>query len=181
MPIKKPNIFAIMGSASSHSANEKLLEIIAKNTSDFFSVEIFTELKSLPPFDPELSVSDPPPEVLAFREKIEQCDGVLICTPEYVFSIPAGLKNAIEWCVATTVFSDKPAGIIPASASGVKGHEELQLIMRTVQARFNQGTTLLIQGIKAQVTESGLKNEIISGKLDAFIKEFRRLINGEPE
>nr|WP_298555227.1 NAD(P)H-dependent oxidoreductase [uncultured Algibacter sp.] len=31
-----------------------------------------------------------------------------MCTPEYVFSIPSGLKNTIEWCVSTNAFSNKP-------------------------------------------------------------------------
>ncbi|WP_262886208.1 NADPH-dependent FMN reductase [Sphingobacterium sp. 18053] len=35
-----------------------------------------------------------------------------MCLPEYIFSIPSGLKNSIEWCISTTVFSDKPVGII---------------------------------------------------------------------
>jgi NAD(P)H-dependent FMN reductase len=39
--------------------------------------------------------------------------------------LTSGLKNAIEWCVSTTVFSDKPIGLITASASGQKGHEDL--------------------------------------------------------
>ena len=69
----------------------------------------------------------------------------MICTPEYIFSLPSGLKNAIEWCVATTVFSEKPIGVITASADGQKGHEELQMIIKTVMARFTTETTLLIQ------------------------------------
>jgi len=63
---------------------------------------------------------------------------------EYVFSIPNGLKNVIEWCVATTVFADKPSGLITASANGQKGHEELLLIMKTAMAKFTSETTLLI-------------------------------------
>lgn len=74
----------------------------------------------------------------------------MISTPEYIFSIPSGLKNAIEWCVSTNVFSDKPLGLITASANGLKGHEVLQMIMRTLETRFNENTLLLIQGIKGK-------------------------------
>jgi len=96
-----------------------------------------------------------PKQIIAFRKEIEKADGILICTPEYVFSIPSGLKNAIEWCVSTTVFSDKPIGLITASASGEKAHEELQLIMKTVMTKFTADTTLLIQGIKGRINEQG--------------------------
>lgn len=148
-------ILAIIGSASENSANQRLMEFLAAQNSNGLNWIIFNELKTLPHFDPELSVNNPPKEVLAFRNQVEQADGILICTPEYVFSIPSGLKNAIEWCVSTTVFSDKPTGLITASAQGEKGHEELQLIMLTLMAKFTDETTLLISGIKSKISESG--------------------------
>ncbi len=149
------NIFAINGSASDHSSNEKLLENFAELTKDFFSLTIFNDLKKLPHFDPDLSVDNTPKIILDFRQSIETADGIIICTPEYIFSIPSGLKNAIEWCVSTTIFSGKPTGLITASANGVKGHEELQLIMKTIMATFTPDTTLLIQGVKGKINEEG--------------------------
>ena len=114
---QKKNILAIVGSAGRNSANLKLVEIFADIVKDDFDVNVYNRLKSLPHFDPELSLENPPEEIVELRNNIENADGVLICTPEYVFSIPSGLKNAIEWCVASTVFSDKPVGLITASAS----------------------------------------------------------------
>ena len=152
---ERKNIFVIIGSASRNSANQKLVESIADFTKGELSVTVFTNLKTLPHFDPELSTDNPPKTIFEFRNAIEKADGIIICTPEYVFSIPSGLKNAIEWCVSTTVFSDKPIGIITASADGRKGHQELQLIMKTVMTKFTDETILLIQGIKSKVSETG--------------------------
>src|SRR6476620_9158063 len=152
---QKKNVFVVIGSASRHSANQKLIDYINSLTSDDWTLTIYSDLKTLPHFDPELSIDNTPASVIEFRQYIESADGVIICTPEYVFSIPSGLKNAIEWCVSTTVFSDKPVGLITASASGEKGHEELQLIMKTVMAVFNESTTLLIRGVKGKVDEKG--------------------------
>src|SRR4051812_46471227 len=112
---ERKTIFAINGSASSDSANQKLLENFAVLSKEYFTVTIFKDLKSLPHFDPELSVENTPPEILRFRDQVQNADAVLICTPEYVYSIPSGLKNAIEWCVSTTIFTDKPVGLITAS------------------------------------------------------------------
>lgn len=148
-------IFVINGSASDDSSNQRLIENFAGWTKDFFSLTVFNELKTLPHFDPELSADNTPEAIIDFRRGIETSDGVLICTPEYVFSIPSGLKNAIEWCVSTSVFSDKPLGIITASANGEKAHEELQLIMKTLMAKFTPATTLLIQGIKGKINGQG--------------------------
>jgi NAD(P)H-dependent FMN reductase len=173
---KKKNILAIIGSASSNSANLKLVEKIASLTVNEFNLTIFNDLKTLPHFDPELSADNPPKLIVEFRNAIENSDGIIICTPEYVFSIPSGLKNSIEWCISTTIFSDKPSGLITASASGQKGHEELQLIMKTAMAKFTNDTTLLIQGVKFD--EQGNLTDIETHKrLDNFINDFINLVN----
>lgn len=177
---QKKNIVAIIGSASSNSTNLKLVEQIAMLTERQFNLTIFGDLKLLPHFNPELSLDNPPREVIEFRNLINQSEGVIICTPEYVFSIPSGLKNAIEWCVSTTIFTNKPIGIITASASGEKGHEELQLIMQTVMAKFTNETTLLISGLKGKFNEQGNITDMETGKrLDGFIKAFTNLVDEE--
>ncbi|KAA9038235.1 NAD(P)H-dependent oxidoreductase [Ginsengibacter hankyongi] len=153
--IDKKNIFAIIGSAAENSSNLKLVKALAHITEDKFNLTVFDNLRELPHFSPELSIGKAPKIILDFRESINRADGLLICTPEYVFSIPSGLKNAIEWCVSTIVFSNKPTGLITASADGKKGHEELQLIMKTVEAKFTEQSTLLIQGIKGKINEQG--------------------------
>lgn len=171
------NIFVINGSASEHSSNQKLINIVEERTKDFFKLTVFNDLKTLPHFDPDRSVYDTPEVILDFRNRIEAAEGILICTPEYVFSIPSGLKNAIEWCISTTVFSGKPTGLITASASGEKGHEELQLIMKTAMANFTMDTTLLIQGVKGKIDEQGrLTDSHTKDNLDKFLLAFKNLV-----
>ncbi len=174
-------ILAINGSAGTNTSNEKLLRHISGQLAGDFSFGFAPDLKALPHFDPALSTENTPEKVAYFRKKIEAADGILICTPEYVFSIPSGLKNLIEWCVATTVFSGKPVGLITASASGVKGHEELQLLMRTLGAKIIPETTLLISGIKAKVDSNGeLKTPTDAEALQDFLAAFRDLVTFLP-
>jgi len=168
------NIFGIVGSASSGSLNQKIMENIATLTSANVKLTVFDDLSSLPHFNPSGSINNPPAPVVDFRKKVDESDGVIICTPEYVFSIPALLKNAIEWCVSTTVFSQKPVGLITASSSGAKGHEQLQLIMNTVGATFTNETTLLISGIKSKMNINGeitdpVTKQAIATFIDSFI------------
>jgi NAD(P)H-dependent FMN reductase len=173
MPAPK-KIFAIIGSASEESANLRLVEWIANMARPDLELNIFNRLADLPHFNPELSLNGAPQAIVDFRTSVAEADGVLICTPEYVFSIPSGLKNAIEWCVATTAFSDKPVGLITASASGIKGHEELKLVMKTIQAHFSEDTTLLIQGIKSKVDTGGnINDEQTKKQLERFIASFK--------
>ena len=173
----KKNILVINGSASDNSSNERLISRIAELAKDELDLTIFNDLKTLPHFDPKLSSDNPPDSIINFRKDIEHADGVIICTPEYIFSIPSGVKNAIEWCVSTVIFTDKPLGIITASAHGAKGHEELKMIMGVVGAKFNDNTTLLIQGIKSKVSSNGdITDPQTREDLSKFIDSFTTLV-----
>lgn len=78
----------------------------------------------------------------------------------------------------TTVFSDKPTGLITASADGKKGHEELQLIMKTLMSRFTAASTLLIPGIKGKINSEGyIADEALKADLARFIDAFRDLVD----
>ncbi|MBL7704401.1 MAG: NAD(P)H-dependent oxidoreductase [Taibaiella sp.] len=176
--MERKNILVLNGSASADSANQKLIHLLALWTEDHLELNLYPELKLLPHFNPELSVTGTPEAVLNFRQAVVAADGVLICTPEYIFSIPSGLKNALEWCVAAPVFTGKPLGIITASANGQKGHEELQLIMQTLMATFTPETTLLIPGIKGKVnTEGNMTDPDTIESLKLFLSAFEGLIN----
>lgn len=80
-----PKIFIINGSASNNSSNQKLIDNFVALTEDYFNVTVFNELKNLPHFNPELSLSDTPKIVEDFRHSIENADAVLICTPRICF------------------------------------------------------------------------------------------------
>lgn len=83
------NIFVINGSAGGNSSSQKLINHFADLTKDFFSLTVFNKLKTLPHFDPELSINNTPQAILDFRHYIESADGIVICTPEYVFVFQA--------------------------------------------------------------------------------------------
>ena len=175
--LNKKNIFVIIGSASQHSANQKLMDSLAKMMRKKFRFIPCDDLKTLPHFDPVLSLSNPPEQIMKLRKGIEDADAVIICTPEYIYSIPSGLKNLMEWCIATTVFSNKPTGLITASASGEKAHEELQLIMKTAMAKITDETSILIKGVKAKIDEKGLINDTITlERLKSFADSFISLV-----
>ncbi|WP_199140799.1 NADPH-dependent FMN reductase [Pedobacter sp. ASV12] len=175
---KRKNVLAIIGSTRANSSNLNLVKTFARQSEHEFDVHIFESIGNLPHFNPDLDTESPPQEVVAFRKLIEQADALLICTPEYVFSLPGSLKNAIEWCVSTTLLSQKPTGLITASASGLKAHEELQLVMSTVEARFTEATTLLIPGIKGKFDANGnLIDEPTIKQLKAFELAFGALLD----
>lgn len=148
-----------------------ILKFIAEEYKEQIDLSVFNGIDKLPHFNPDLDNEHLPKSVKDFRNQIESADGVIICTPEYVFSLPGSLKNAIEWNVSTTLFSNKPLAIIVASASGEKAFESLDLIMTTIEANMSDHAKLLIRGAKGKIG----KDEIISDKdtlhsIDLLIK-----------
>lgn len=179
MPAKK-KIIAICGSTRSHSSNLHIIKKVAALTAAHLDMEIIENLAEMPHFNPGLDNEQVPAIVAQFREKINTADGVLICTPEYVFSLPGSLKNILEWTVSTVVFSDKPLAIITASASGEKAHESIQLIMKTLGAKFNDDTTLLIQSPKSKVNNDGeITDEKTLQQLEYLSASFLSLLSGK--
>lgn len=155
MPAKK-NILAICGSTRKNSANLQIINAIKKLANDQFQIILDNNLETLPYFNQDIKDEETPASVVAFRNRIEQANGVLICTPEYVFSLPGILKNALEWTVSTTIFSDKPSALITASSSGEKAHESLLLIMKTLGSKTNDDMCLLISGVKSKLDANGV-------------------------
>lgn len=165
----KLKIFVIIGSASDQSFNEKLIcQVLPTN----IDIEVFNQLKELPHFDPNLTTTDVPPIIEEIRDKIEIADGVIFSTPEYIFSIPSGLKNLFEWCVATMVFTDKPVSIITASTSGDKCLEELQLILETLDADVRSSSNILIKGLKGKFDEKEELQKNVKEELENVISNF---------
>lgn len=178
--MEKKNILAICGSASKNSSNLAVLQFIVAAEKDHLNLEIVDNLSKIPHFQTELTDVNVPNEIIELRSKIANSDGVIICTPEYIFSIPSGLKNMIEWCVSTTVFLDKPLGIITASANGTEGHKELIMIMKTLEAKITENTTLLIQGIKGKVNQlAEINDKSALAQLNLFLANFKTSLRNQ--
>ena len=156
MTSSKKKILAISGSTKEQSVNLALLKAIAIAYSGRITVDLYEGIDRLPHFNPDKDTETPPESVADFRNRIASADGVIICTPEYVFSLPGSLKNAIEWTVSTTIFSKKPVAMIVAAASGEKALESLQLIMQTLDATIPENGSLLIKGAKGKIGQDGI-------------------------
>jgi chromate reductase len=157
----KKKILTICGSIKANSTNEallRMLEEISADKCDFLKCPI----ERLPFFNPDLTDENIPTEVFDFRRQITEADAVIICTPEYVFSLPGVLKNALEWCVSSSSFSGKPVALIVAAAGGEKAFESLQLIMKTIEANCDESITLLIQGAKGKINSDETRSKLRS-------------------
>ncbi len=148
------NILAICGSTRQSSANLHIINAISKLGKDDLNISCY-DITTLPFFNQDVTDEQVPVTVANFRNAIDIADAVLICTPEYVFSLPGVLKNAIEWTVSTTVFFDKTTALITASSSGEKAHESLLLVMKTLGVKTSDDLCLHIPGVKSKLNSDG--------------------------
>lgn len=174
----RKRVLAICGSTRATSANLQILHYLKEFSKNDVDFEIYTQLDQLPHFNPDLDKEAAPSIVEDFRGKIRKADGVLICTPEYVFSLPGALKNAIEWCVSTTIFSEKPVALVTASAHGAKAHDSLQLVMKTIYSDLQPDTQLLIQGARGKINDQGEVTDAnterqLNNLIQAFINQLK--------
>ena len=176
MSSDKPVILALCGSTRAQSTNQSLIEAVAGIAGDRFVVRQFS-IATLPHFNPDIDDEHIDPVVRDYRRQIDAAAGVLISTPEYVFSIPGVVKNAIEWTVSTTVFSAKSVAIITASTSGKEAHQSLTLVMRTIYARVPDECRLLIQAPKSKIDKDGNVTDAETRRqLEALVDAFSRTV-----
>ena len=116
----KMKILGFAGSLRKGSYNKMALNAATKLAPDDVKIEVF-DLKDIPPFNQDLE-QYPPERVREFKKKIREADAILIATPEYNYSIPGVLKNAIDWTsrpYGDNVFEGKPVAIMGASIGNI--------------------------------------------------------------
>ena len=173
------NILAISGSLRGESTNLKIIRYVETLSAGWLNFNLYQGLSVLPAFNPDLDTNAPPEEVKEFRRLIKQADGVLICTPEYVFGVPGALKNAIDWTVSSGDFSGKLTALITASLGGEKAHESLLLTLKTVEANMDKNSALLISYARSKVNAEGAVSDTPTIEaLKVLIESFIRTING---
>lgn len=111
-------VVAMVGSLRKGSYNRLTLRAAQELKPADMEIEDF-DIAPIPPYNEDLRAQGFPPAVQALRDRIQAADALLFVTPEYNYSIPGVLKNAIDWASRPPerVFSSKPAAVMGASTS----------------------------------------------------------------
>jgi NAD(P)H-dependent FMN reductase len=141
-------ILAISGSGRADSTNTAMLRAVAKIAQADHEVSVFSGVSSLPVFSPDAEGRGLPPEVQRFVAQVGASDCVIIASPEYVRTIPGGLKNAIDWLVSRDEITAKPIGLMHASHRGDDMLDHLRLVLGTVSQKFSQDLFLRFELMK---------------------------------
>ena len=124
------HILGFAGSLRKDSFNRALLRAASKLVPEKTNMETF-DLSGIPPFNQDFEKT-PPDAVKEFKSKIKAADAVLIVTPEYNYSIPGVLKNAIDWAsrpYGDSAWEGKPVALMSAS-TGMLGAARAQYHLR---------------------------------------------------
>jgi chromate reductase len=127
---QKVHLLGFAGSLRKQSYNRAILAAALEMVPDAASLEIF-DLEGIPPFNQDLELQ-PPDKVKEFKARIRAADAILIATPEYNYSIPGVMKNAIDWAsrpYGDNAFDGKPVAMMGASI-GTLGTARAQYHLR---------------------------------------------------
>ena len=146
-------ILALVGSLRAGSYNRRLAEAAAKYAPKGIDVEIFEGLREVPFYNEDLDApGDVPDPARTLREAVQRADALLLVTPEYNGSLPAVLKNAIDWTSRphqAGAISGKPVAVVGTSNGrygGVWAHDDTRKTAGIAGARVLQGLALSVPG-----------------------------------
>ncbi len=124
-------VVGIAGSLRAGSFNRALLRAARELAPEGMTIEI-AEIGDLPLYNADVESAGLPAPVAALKQALQKADGLLIATPEYNYSIPGVLKNAIDWASrppGKAPLNGKPAALMGATP-GVWGTVRAQLALR---------------------------------------------------
>jgi len=166
-------IAVIVGSLRRESINRRLAHALAKLAKPKGLDFDLVKLDDLPLYNEDLWQS-PPAAVLRLKQDIKAADAVLFVTPEYNRSIPAVVKNVLDWGsrpMAETVWPGKPGAIVGASPGAI-GTAAAQAHLRSIL------TPLGVALVSRPEVYLSLKPEQIDGEHSIVDEKLEKLLNG---
>ncbi len=165
------NVLAFAGSLRTASWNRGLLRAAQQVLPSDVTIDVF-DISNIPLYSEDVRQRGFPPAVQTFRERIRAADALLIATPEYNYSVPGVLKNAIDWASRPPdqPFQDKPIALMGASA-GTAGTTRAQHHLRQsfvyLDGRLLARPEVLIPAAAQRFDEQGNLTDEPSKKLVA--------------
>ena len=127
-------------------------------------------LETIPLYNGDLDVDGGPEPVRTFKERIAQADGLLIVTPEYNYSIPGVLKNALDWAsrpAYKSVLAHKPVAFFGASMSPLgtaRAQSQLKHVLLGTLSEVFPYPEVLVGAAHKKFDESGKLTDAATGE-----------------
>lgn len=177
----------LLGSLRKGSYNAMIARTLPKLAPEGITIEALPSIGDIPLYDADVQQeSGFPASIEKIAEQIRQADGVIIVTPEYNYSVPGGLKNAIDWLsrLADQPLAGKPV-LIQTSSMGAIGGARCQYHLRQILV-FLDAMVMNKPEFMGGVIQSKVDNQLgevieqatldhLSGQLSAFSDYTRRV------
>lgn len=176
------HIVTIAGSLRKESFSLKIANALAKLAPATLRLEVMTP-HGISFFNQDLE-ANPPADWLAFRQKLQTSNGVVLVTPEYNRSIPGVLKNAIDVAsrpYGKSSFNGKPVGIVsnsPGPLGGVSAAKHLQNILPGISGPIMQQPEIYLNAVGDAFDDKGeLVKESLRAVLQQYIDAFAAFVD----
>jgi chromate reductase, NAD(P)H dehydrogenase (quinone) len=167
------------GSLRSASFNTRLLNVAARIAEATSEVDVLS-IRDLPFYDqdhdPGTGGAAYPRAVADFRQRISVADGVLIVTPEYSWSVPGVVKNAIDWCSRPPMdcpLTGKPV-LLAGASLGPAGTGRAQLHLRQILQSMRALVLLnelQVPFAQTKFDEAGFSDRALEQHLERLVAE----------
>jgi NAD(P)H-dependent FMN reductase len=178
--MSKSTVLALVGSLRADSHNRKLAEAIQLNAPENIEIVIHESLGNIPFYNEDIDVEGQvPAAATALREAASQADALLLVTPEHNGTMPASLKNAIDWLsrpFGAGALAGKPTAVVGTAFGqfgGVWAQDEARKAVGIAGARVLEDAKLAVPGSMVRFAETHPKDdaevvEQIKGLFDAL-------------
>ncbi|MFG1391445.1 NADPH-dependent FMN reductase [Xanthobacter agilis] len=173
----------LVGSVRKGSFNAAIARALPGLAPEGVTVEILPSIALLPIYDGDIEAAGIPEAVTALSQAVAAADALLIVTPEYNYSIPGGLKNAIDWLsrLKEKPLKGKPTLLQSASMGGFGGARaqyHLRQVLVCLDMPVLNVPEVMVAQVHTKVTDGALTDQstqsFIEGQLAAFHDFVRR-------
>ncbi len=178
--MSEKSVLVLVGSLRAGSTNRQLAEAAVAVAPEGLALSIFEGHGALPLYNEDADIEGELPDaVVEYRAAVAAADAVLVVTPEHNGTIPANLKNAIDWSsrpFGSSSISAKPLAVIGTSFAqfgGIWAQDEARKAYGIAGARVIEATTLAVPNSVVRFAETHPKDDAeIAEQLAAFLGEF---------
>jgi len=175
---------AVSGSLRKASFNSALIRAAIELAPAGIEIEV-ADIGALPHYDDDVNATGFPEPVARFRDQCAKADAFLMATPEYNYSIPGVLKNAIDWASRppSQPFAGKVLGIVgatPYAGGTVRAQVHLRQIAVFLDLHVVNKPEVLVRQAKDAFDGQGkltdeTTRKLLAQLLDAMARFTRKL------
>jgi chromate reductase, NAD(P)H dehydrogenase (quinone) len=183
MSTEPPRILGIVGSLRRDSYSGAVLRGLQEAARDRAPITNFS-LAPVPLYNADLDGDHKPEGVVALKNAIRDCDGLVLSSPEYNYGVSGVLKNALDWASRPgyqSVLKGKPVLILtssPGILGGVRAQAQLRQTLAATLSRVIAAPEVVIAQVQSKIQDGRLTDatslKFMLEAFDALLAEIRR-------